>query len=137
MSKRLAREAAMCLLFEREMTGDQGELETLTEMRDVLMSDRFTEEQNAYINTIVGLYDEKSIELDSIIAKYNKKGWRLDRISKVDLSILRLALIEILYMEDIPYKVAVNEAVELAKKFSADKSPAYVNGVLASAIKEL
>ena len=61
----------------------------------------------------------------------------MDRISKVDLSILRLALIEIFYFDDIPYKVAINEAVELAKKFSGDKSPKYVNGVLASAVKEL
>ena len=137
MSKRLAREAAMCLLFEREITGEPGELETLSEMQDVLKSDRFSEEQNAYINKALRTYEEKSIEIDAKIAEYNRPGWSMERISKVDLSILRLALIEIFYFDDIPYKVAINEAVELAKKFSGDKSPKYVNGVLASAVKEL
>ncbi len=137
MSKRLAREAAMCLLFEREITGEPGELETLCEMKDVLKSDKFSEEQNAYINRVLELFEQKSIELDAMIAKYNRPGWSMDRISKVDLSILRLALIEIFYFDDTPYKVAINEAVELAKKFSGEKSPSYINGILASAVKEL
>lgn len=64
----------------------------------------------------------------------NLKGWSMDRISKVNLSILRLALCEILYIEDIPYQVSINEAVELAKKYGDDDSPAFINGVLASAI---
>ena len=136
MSKRLAREAAMSLLYEREITGELIENETLLEMEDVLKSDKFSEVQKAYVDKAISIYEEKSLEIDGIIAKYNKKGWSMDRISKVDLSILRLAIIEILYMDDIPYKVAVNEAVEMAKKFSGDKSPSYINGVLASVVAD-
>ena len=136
MSKRLAREAAMCLLYEREMNGEPGELETLFEMRDILKSDKFTPEQNEYINEIVQKFEENAIYIDSVISKYNKDGWKIDRIGRVDLSILRLALIEIFYMEDMPFKVTANEAVELAKKYSAEKSPSYINGVLASVARD-
>lgn len=136
MSKRLAREAAMCLLYEWEMNGEPGELETLFEMRDILKSDKFTPEQNEYINEIVKKFEENAIYIDSVISKYNKDGWKIDRIGRVDLSILRLALIEIFYMEDMPFKVTANEAVELAKKYSAEKSPSYINGVLASVARD-
>ena len=136
MSKRLAREAAMCLLYEREMNGEPGELETLFEMRDILKSDKFTPEHNEYINEIVKKFEENAIYIDSVISKYNKDGWKIDRIGRVDLSILRLALIEIFYMEDMPFKVTANEAVELAKKYSAEKSPSYINGVLASVARD-
>ena len=136
MSKRLAREAAMCLLYEREMNGEPGELETLFEMKDILKSDKFTPEQNEYINEIVKKFEENAIYIDSVISKYNKDGWKIDRIGRVDLSILRLALIEIFYMEDMPFKVTANEAVELAKKYSAEKSPSYINGVLASVARD-
>ena len=136
MSKRLAREAAMCLLYEREMNGEPGELETLFEKRDILKSDKFTPEQNEYINEIVKKFEENAIYIDSVISKYNKDGWKIDRIGRVDLSILRLALIEIFYMEDMPFKVTANEAVELAKKYSAEKSPSYINGVLASVARD-
>lgn len=62
------------------------------------------------------------------------KDWTMERISKVNLSILRLAMCEILFMEDIPFQVSINEAVELAKKFGDDDSPSFINGVLASAL---
>ena len=126
----------MCLLYEREMNGEPGELETLFEMRDILKSDKFTPEQNEYINEIVKKFEENAIYIDSVISKYNKDGWKIDRIGRVDLSILRLALIEIFYMEDMPFKVTANEAVELAKKYSAEKSPSYINGVLASVARD-
>ena len=137
MSKRLAREAAMCLLYEREMNGEPGELETLFEMRDILKSDKFTPEQNEYINEIVKKFEENAIYIDSVISKYNKDGWKIDRIGRVDLSILRFALIEIFYMEDMPFKVTANEAVELAKSYGADKASGFINGILASVVKEI
>lgn len=137
MSKKLAREAAMCLLYEKEITGEPSGTQTLLEMKDVLKSDCFNDEENAYINAIVEKYEENSVTIDSIIQKYNKDGWELSRISRVDISILRLAIIEIYYIDDIPYKVTANEAVELAKKYSAEKSPSYINGVIASVIKDL
>ena len=65
-----------------------------------------------------------------------KEDWKLNRISKMDLSILKLAIYEIKYNE-IPYKVAINEAVELAKKYGEDKSKNFVNGILASIVKDM
>ena len=71
--------------------------------------------------------------MDEIDALINEKstGWKTSRMAKVDLSIIRIAVYEIKYEDDIPFKVSVNEAVELAKKYGADESPAFVNGILA------
>ena len=73
---------------------------------------------------------EKLEEIDAIL---NEKatGWKTSRMNKVDLAILRLAVYEIKWDDDVPVKVAINEAVELAKKFSGEEGPAFVNGVLA------
>ena len=68
-------------------------------------------------------------EIDGILNE-NAKGWKTTRMNKVDLTILRLAVFEIRWDEEIPVGVAINEAVELAKKFSGEESPAFVNGVL-------
>ena len=68
-------------------------------------------------------------ELDSLIVKASK-NWRLERIAKVDRSILRLAVYELLYRDDIPPKVSINEAVDLGKKFGAEESSAFINGIL-------
>ena len=71
--------------------------------------------------------------IDEIDALINEKstGWKTSRMAKVDLSIIRIAVYEIKFEDDIPFKVSVNEAVELAKKYGADESPAFVNGILA------
>ena len=69
-------------------------------------------------------------EIDELI-NANAKGWKTTRMNKVDLSILRLAVYEMKYDEDVPVGVAINEAVELAKKYSGDEGPAFINGVLA------
>ena len=73
-------------------------------------------------------------ELDAQIGS-SAKGWKVSRLSKVDLTILRLALYEMKYDEDIPVGVAINEAVELAKKFGQDESPSFINGILAKLAK--
>ena len=65
-----------------------------------------------------------------------KEEWKLNRISKMDLSVLKLAIYEIKFSE-VPYKVSINEAVELAKKYGEDKSKKFVNGILASIVKEM
>ena len=126
MSRRLAREALMCLLYEREVAGEPGD-ETLQEMRDVLHTDKLTD--RSYIDEGLAQYDAHKADIDGMIAPFCR-SWKLDRLSRVDLSILRLAVLETEYMEGVPDKVAANEAVELAKKYSADKSPGFINGVL-------
>lgn len=71
----------------------------------------------------------KAAEIDQIINE-NTTGWKTSRMNKVDLSILRLAVYEMKWDEDVPVKVAINEAVELAKRFSGEEGPAFINGVL-------
>jgi len=73
---------------------------------------------------------EKLDEIDELLSEVSS-GWKLNRMAKVDLTILRLAVYEMRFDDDIPLKVAINEAVELAKKFGGDDSPSFVNGVLA------
>ena len=94
-----------------------------------------SEEAKKYIeDAILGI--EKNIEeIDNLIKINLRENWKIERISKIDLSILRLAIYEIKYKE-IPYKVAINEAVELAKKYGEDTSKNFVNGILASIVKE-
>ncbi len=67
----------------------------------------------------------------------NAKNWSVDRIAKVDLAILKLAIAEIIAIDDIPQKVSVNEAIELAKIYCDDKSPKFINGILGSVISEI
>ena len=97
----------------------------------------FEEEDNQADKKDAALIEEKfnrvMEKLEDIDTALNEKvkGWNTDRMGKVDLTILRLAVYEIMYDEEIPTGVAINEAVELAKKFGQDSSPAFVNGVLA------
>ena len=78
---------------------------------------------------------EHQEEIDKKIEE-KSNGWSLKRLAKADITALRLAIYEILYDEDVPAGVAVNEAVELAKRFGTDKSPSYVNGVLGSVVRD-
>ena len=79
---------------------------------------------------------EKLPEILNLIEKNLKENWSIERVSKIDLSILKLAIYEMLYVENVPYKVAINEAIELAKKYGEDSSKAFINGILASVVKE-
>lgn len=92
-------------------------------------------EQIKYIkNSFYGI--QKNIEeIKQLIQKNLKEKWTIERISKIDVSILKLAIYEILYSE-VPYKVAINEAIELAKKYGDDNSKKFINGILASIVKE-
>lgn len=75
-------------------------------------------------------------KIDGMIDKFSVR-WKTSRLPKVDLAILRLALAEILYLDDIPYSVTINEAVELAKKYSTENSSRFINGVLGSAVRDI
>lgn len=88
-----------------------------------------------YIEDAIFGIQKNSKEIDNEIEKNLKQEWKIERISKIDLSILRLAIYEIKYT-NIPFKVAINEAVELAKKYGEDSSKKFVNGILASVVKE-
>ena len=88
-----------------------------------------------YIEDAVNGIEKNKEVITEKIEKNLKQDWKIDRISKVDLAILKLAIYEIKY-KDIPFKVVINEAVELAKKYGEDNSKNFVNGILASIVKE-
>jgi len=94
------------------------------------------EEDKKYITEELKAVLSKLETIDELISQHSKK-WKIERMSRVDLSILRLAVFEMQYREDIPNSVAINEAVELAKKYSGDQSPSFVNGVLGSIASSL
>ncbi|MBU1003624.1 MAG: transcription antitermination factor NusB [Proteobacteria bacterium] len=79
---------------------------------------------------------ENSVELDETITKFSQH-WKIRRIARIELTILRLALFEMLYQDDVPLKVAINEAVELAKRFGDDNSKNFVNGILDAVAKAI
>ena len=87
------------------------------------------EKQMAYIRTLTAMSREKAAELDELIGRY-ARGWKSERISRTARAILRIALVEILYMDEIPAAVAINEAVELDKNYDEPETVAFVNGVL-------
>ena len=134
MNRSLFRENAFKLIYSLEIQ----KTENLEEQIDLFFesNDIKDEEAKKYIkNVILGIYKNKERILANI-EKNLKEDWKLSRISKMDLSILELAIYEIEFSE-IPYKVAINEAVELAKKYGEDKSKNFVNGILASVVKDM
>ena len=93
------------------------------------------EKQSQYIRRLVTGVSEHAAELDAYIEKY-AKGWRFERISLVASAIMRVAMFEILYMPDIPDGVAINEAVEITKKYEEPKTVQFVNGILGSFLRQ-
>lgn len=134
MSRKKAREDAMCLLFEYLLTGET-DSDTLELMGDVLDKENLREEDVEYINTLINLSKEKQDELDEIIKRHTVK-WDIDRLPKLDLAMLRLALAEIIYIDNVPAKVSIHEFIELAKRYSTENSYRYINGILGAYIKE-
>ena len=125
MGRRASRELAMKLLYQLEIQKDDRELQML----NLFEENELTDKDKEYIKSIIDGVSLNIEFIDKTIEK-NAKGWKLNRISKVDLSILRLGTYEINFREDIPFTVSINEAVELAKKYSGDDAGAFINGVL-------
>jgi transcription antitermination protein NusB len=130
MNRRKSRETAMKMLFERSINKDS--LDNLIEnfKENAESEDEIREIDISYVERVVGGVESHVEEIDSRIEKY-LVNWKIDRISKVDLAILRICTYEMLYEEEIPDRVSVNEGIELAKTYSGDKSAAFINGVLA------
>ena len=129
MSRKSSREKAMELSFGVELSKDSPEeaIETFVDIKNLDLG---------YIKEVLYGVDSKKEELDSII-KSNLQNWKIERIAKINLTILRLAVLEMKYIEDVPAKVALNEALELAKKYSDEKSVSFVNAVLDKVLKSL
>ena len=106
-------------------------------IRDFLEDNEEIDEKDLiYINNILNGMVNNLEELDRLIDS-NSKDWRLNRFSRIDLSILRLAVYEILYIEDIPHQVSINEAVRMAQKFGSKKSSKFINGILGGVVRSL
>jgi transcription antitermination factor NusB len=130
MSRRIAREVAMKLLYEREIAGEEQEESLNMLEQEFALEDKDKE----YINDILDGTKHHQEEIDNYISEY-AIGWSIRRIAKVDLAILRLALYEIRYRDDIPSEVSINEAVELAKRYGNQKSGSFVNGILGNFVR--
>lgn len=142
MSRKVAREIGLKMLFQidfhKENIDEQIELllnHTLEEMEhDDKPIKNLEDKDITYIKDVATGSVSKLKEIDQKIEQFSK-GWTVERIAKVDLAILRLAMYEILHRSDIPTEVSINEAVELARKYSSQDSGAFINGILGQAVK--
>jgi len=133
MSRKSAREAAFKVIFEIPFHSDETPGEIIEYFVASQEDELTTDSDIIYFKKVTSMCFDKLDEIDNKISSH-LKDWTIERISKINLSVLRLAFCEIIYMEDIPYQVSINEAVEVAKKFGDDESPSFVNAVLASAV---
>jgi N utilization substance protein B len=134
MSRKSAREAAMQLVYQIDLGGANPD-EAIGHFYENYEGKEFNEEDKNYIEGCVrGTWDSLKT-IDEVIEK-NSIEWKVNRIAKVDLAIMRLAIYEMMNRQDVPKAVAVNEAIELAKKFGGENSSNYINGVLGNIIRE-
>lgn len=138
MTRKAARELAVHMVFAGEGAQSILDRESFESMKDIdeLYSEYPDDRQLDYINRVVSLAEEKADEIDAKISS-NSKGWSLERISSTALAVLRVAICEILFMDDIPNASAINEAVEIAKKYDEDSTVSFINGVLGSVVRSL
>lgn len=132
MKRTETRELAFRLIYsteiQKEMNDEQVEL--------FLQENEIKEKAEIeYIKQVFDGIKENKEEIISLIEKKLKEKWSVDRISKIDIAILKVAIFELIYTK-LPYKVVINEAVELAKKYGDDNSKSFVNGILASIVKD-
>ena len=133
MTRSEIREAAFKLIYSLEIQ----KVEDLEEAIELYIesNDITKKSEIEYIRDAVLGIEKNKDEIEKKIKEHLKSDWKIERISKMDLSILKLAIYEIKYKE-LPFKVVINEAVELAKKYGEDSSKNFVNGILASIVKE-
>ena len=136
MNRTKTRELAFKLLYQIEVQKSLSEddidlfFENISEDKYLLSN-----EAREYIKDIAYGTETEKEKLYELITKNIKKDWQIERISKVNVALLKLSIYEITHKK-VPYKVAINEAIELAKKYGEETSPAFINGILASIVKE-
>lgn len=126
------REYAFMLLYELEIQKEYDE-----EQVEIFLENNNIDDKNArkYIRKVVSGVKAQEQELETTIAGKLKPEWQIQRIPKINMALLKLAIYEMLYA-DVPYKVAINEVIELAKTYGDDNSAPFINGVLANVVKE-
>ncbi len=131
MSRRLVRELVIQRQYQQTIhPEDQGELLSSNESK-------LSDEDKAYYQQLLQGIEQEQSQIDPYITRFVKSGWSIERLSIVDRAVLRLAIYELLYQKEIPSKVVVNEAVDLAKAFSGEEAGRFVNGILGKVITEL
>ena len=132
MKRTELREQAFRLIYSIEIQKDMSD-----EQKDIFMQENEIEnkEEVEYITSIYNGIKDNNKEIEECISENLKEKWTLDRISKINIAILKVAIFEMIYIK-IPYKIVINEAVELAKKYGDDSSKSFVNGILASVVKK-
>lgn len=131
MNRSEARELGFKFLYQIEVQKELNE-----EQIELFFENYEITDNNAmeYIKDLVNGIQDKKQEISNIISDNLKSDWKIERISKINLSLLKLAIYEIKYKQ-LPYKVVINEVVELAKKYGEDTSHSFINGILASVVK--
>jgi N utilization substance protein B len=132
MNRSLAREIAMKMLYAASLGGEESMSEVLEQSEQV---DTLDDGDKTFLENLVAGVNGRREELDGVIEKH-VQGWALNRLARVDLTILRMAAYELMYMPEVPVGAAINEAVELAKAYGEDKSSGFINGILGSVARE-
>lgn len=133
MAKRKdTRKNAMELMFQMEIQNDFSD-EAIEKFQEL---NSLTVKQRDYMSLLFGNIEERLEKVDTVIEE-NAENWRIQRLAKVDLSILRIALIEMFYVEEVPIAVAINEAVSLAKIYGSDNSAKFINGILGTVARKM
>ena len=125
----------MMLAFS-SMFGGEDTPRAVFEKAEGIGSDALSDEDVTYVEEVVSGVDEHAAEIDALVSEY-AVDWSIGRIARVDLSILRVAIYEMLYREDVPTGAAINEAVELAKRYGGERSYSFINGILGSVAKRI
>ncbi len=132
MQRTKMRELAFKLMYEIEIQKEISD----SLINNFIDTNSITDnEAIEYLKDIVYGIESHKEEIEPLISQNLKENWTLSRISKINLSLLKIAIYEMLY-KDLPYKVAINEVIELAKKYADDSSPIFINGILASVVKQ-
>jgi N utilization substance protein B len=131
MGRKKTREALMQLIYQMDLNKNFSKEEVINFLDNFDLNEN---ETNYLKESAYGVIDNLD-NINELIEKYTQ-GWTLDRLPKVDLSILRIAFYEILYRDDIPVEVSINEAIEIAKKYSTPEAFKYINGILGSFVRD-
>ena len=130
-TRRKSRELALQALYQGEQAGQNG----LLVFEEFCAHFQVNKKSIPYAKKLLDGVQEKADVINQLISKY-AENWRLERMSVIDRNILRLAVYEVHYQDDVPISVAINEAVEIAKRYSTDDSGPFINGILDSMAKE-
>lgn len=131
MTRRESREQAFIIIFEKSFNPDVGSDELIELAREYELL-----EPDDFFRSLIKTEEENDEKIEEVIGS-NTRGWKLRRIPKVSLAVLKIALTEILFMDDVPNGVAVNEAVELAKKYATPEDASFINGLLGTVVRSL